>query len=564
MSSTRHADADTPFRQERYASSAVYEPGLLGNLVAKRAKAIRRSQDRALVYWLQAQSHLDGGLQAFAERFLAEFADRIGTPTSRRLRRAAGEFYTLEESAALREELPCIYSISDFLPRPKNPEDYLTFQYLGDEWIDERTGCVYSHEERAELIADYQAATAPPAPLSVEAVARECQQAADTLPELLSILCLDPEANLEAVPLSLRVPGGSSWKQGYTASVWWFDDLVGALHECRRRQIEAARGQIAETTISRKVFAALDYAAQIQMREKLVLIEGDQRTGKSTAAEAWCALHPGEAVYVRLESGRDLFSFYRAIARAIGTASSGQMKALEMRPKIEDMLQERHLMVVIDEAHFLFLLVDRPKSAPDRTDWVRTALVDHGVPVVLVSTPQFDRQCDLWQKHIGWNAAQIRGRVKLHEHLPAELPLEDLEAVARKMAPQADELSVMRLVGFAKASDDYLAGIERLVCRADYFAVCAGRQRAGRADIKQALDEALPRLETVAPAPEPPARRKRASARATAPGKRAKGFGKDLPPTLARRAGLDMPADSPAAGSGAGERLQFTEEAASD
>ena len=51
----------------------------------------------------------------------------------------------------------------------------------------------------------------------------------------------------------------------------------------------------------------------------------------------------------------------------------------------------------------------------------------------------------------------------------------------------------MRLVGFAQASDNYLAGIERLTQRADFFAFRDGRTAAERDDIKRALDEAAPR-----------------------------------------------------------------------
>ena len=73
MSSTRHAHEDAPFSQERYASSAAYESGLLGNLVARRAKAIRSPEARSLVYFLQMLSHREGGLQRVAEEVLAMF-----------------------------------------------------------------------------------------------------------------------------------------------------------------------------------------------------------------------------------------------------------------------------------------------------------------------------------------------------------------------------------------------------------------------------------------------------------------------------------------------------------
>ena len=80
--------------QERYASSSAYEPGLLCNLVAKRCKALRNPEDRALAYWLQQQSHDEGGLTKFAEEFIAAFPDRLGIEAVRRIGKRRGQFYT--------------------------------------------------------------------------------------------------------------------------------------------------------------------------------------------------------------------------------------------------------------------------------------------------------------------------------------------------------------------------------------------------------------------------------------------------------------------------------------
>ena len=205
-------------------------------------------------------------------------------------------------------------------------------------------------------------------------------------------------------------------------------------------------------------------------------------------------------------------------------------------------------------------MVARPKSAPDRVDWLRTALVDHGVSVALISTPQFDKQCAHFEKHIGWNAAQIKGRVMKQTILPAQLPVDDLEAVARKIAPYADEASLLRLVGYAQSSDDYLAGIERLACRAAFFAFRDGRDIPGKADIKRALDEAVQRVEVVTPSPKPKPRKPRGSAHATALQTPGKPLSDSPPHAFARRASMESPA-SEEAGFEASGRLQFTEAA---
>ena len=335
--------------------------------------------------------------------------------------------------------------------------------------------------------------------------------------------------------------------------------LIGALQLYKQSYSDSAKQRLAETTISARIFDDLNFADHVK---GLVIIEGEQRTGKSTAAETWCAMHPGQAIYIPLESGKDIFTFFRSIARAIGTASSGQMKANEMRMRIEDMLQEKHLTVVIDEAHYLFPLVARPKSAPDRVDWVRTALVDHGVAVALVATPQFDRQCAHFEKCIKWNAKQIKGRIKLQTLLPSELPVEDLTAVARKMAPHADENSVRRLVGYAQVSDDYLAGIERLTCRAGFFAAKEGRLESSAGDIKRALDEAMPTLQQTTPAPVKPTRKRGGSIRVLPSRVVPTVLERERTPVDSRRVSMDPPTPR-GGGLEALGRLQFNEAAAS-
>ena len=341
---------------------------------------------------------------------------------------------------------------------------------------------------------------------------------------------------------------------------WWFDDLRAALHIYRSQHIAFASGCIAHTSISKRIFEDLDYTAHCR---GLVIIEGDQRTGKSTAAKNWCDNHPGQAVYIKLGVGNDDATFFRSIAKALGTAASLARKPTEMQMKIEDALQEGHLVLVLDEAHFLFAQTQRPRSAPSRLDWIRTALVDFNVGVALISTPQFERSCALYEKTLQWNAKQIRGRVKLHTILPTELPPEDSTAVARKMAPQASESSLMRLVGFAQASDDYLARIERLTQRADFFAFRDGRAVAGREDIKRALDEASPRALQVTEVPAPPTRPRKKTARVLPSPQPSRPVTNTYQPVATSQASLELSASSEAE-SGASNRLHFAEAVASD
>ena len=69
MSSTRHAEAGAPFRQERYSSHPVFAAGLMANLVAKRTAVLENPAHRETIWALQAHSW-KGGLPAHADELL--------------------------------------------------------------------------------------------------------------------------------------------------------------------------------------------------------------------------------------------------------------------------------------------------------------------------------------------------------------------------------------------------------------------------------------------------------------------------------------------------------------
>ena len=79
MSSTRRAKDDSKFHQNRYASSAEFERGLLGNLVAKRCALLGSPVDRELIWFIQFLSHQENGiaemLNVLAKNHPKEFAD---------------------------------------------------------------------------------------------------------------------------------------------------------------------------------------------------------------------------------------------------------------------------------------------------------------------------------------------------------------------------------------------------------------------------------------------------------------------------------------------------------
>src|SRR5471032_2428830 len=71
MSSTRRASENSPFRQEKYASSVEFELGLNAVLVAKRCSILTDPKEIELVWFLQYLSHQRGSLTNFAKVLLA-------------------------------------------------------------------------------------------------------------------------------------------------------------------------------------------------------------------------------------------------------------------------------------------------------------------------------------------------------------------------------------------------------------------------------------------------------------------------------------------------------------
>ena len=515
MSSTRYASEDSLPSQEAYASSGAHEAGLLGNLVARRCKVAMLPEHRRLCYFVQQLSHREGGLKRVVAEILKAFPERFRSNRMKELGITMGRSLTEAQREALKQ---------DHSNRSRRKRIYR-------DWMDGSDG-----SDDPPVDDDFS--------IEADELFAECRaQAEKTMEAALRALCLDPEADMMALPFSYHLPGR---RDSVHREVWWIDDFVGTLEMFRQRQIDAAREAIAETEITRLVHEAIDMAT---FAKGLAVVEGDQRTGKSTAAKNYCALHPGECVFIDLEPGGDDTTFFRSLARSIGTNCASNAKAIEMRGSIEAMLQGGHLTVVFDESHYLIPISARPKCAPKRLEWVRRCLVDKGVAVVLVSTPQFDRQCTHYEKHLSWNAKQLKGRIIWQNLLPATLPEEEITAVARKIAPQALDSSIKRMVAYAVDAPEYLFGIDRVMKIASCFAQRDKRATPTRDDIKHALDQIAPQKAC-----------KAAALPVQTPGKRIS----EAPLlTTARQPSLDLSASEEAEFE-AGERLQFTGAAALD
>ncbi|MBI5818674.1 MAG: ATP-binding protein [Verrucomicrobia bacterium] len=284
------------------------------------------------------------------------------------------------------------------------------------------------------------------------------------LAEQLERLCVDPEFGF--------------------ADIGGLADPVGALTAYRARCIEKAREQIAFTTIAQRMFELLDFAFNTR---SMVLAEGDSRLGKSRAARTWCEMHPGLARYVEIPASNDDRTFYATVAESLGVAKGSSYNGQQINLRVMEVLKNSRLMLVLDEAQFLWPQYNRPHGTPARIQWVKT-LFDAGVPMGLVAMPEFSRWQQLLVEKTNWSDAQFRGRLSRYVRLPL-LTEQDLTLIARQLMPAGNVTCIKLLVGYAISSKCNASAVAETLKSARYRARNDGHSEADVTDIKKAIQE---------------------------------------------------------------------------
>jgi len=244
----------------------------------------------------------------------------------------------------------------------------------------------------------------------------------EQLTRLLVELCINPKVII-----------GFSAEVSSTKICWqpFPNGLCDVLYQFQDQYEAKAKADFVMTSIGREVFDTLDHALAIR---KMVVVEGNSGIGKTTAVEAWCGAHQGEARLVSLSGISHKTGFFQKLATTIGLAASNR-KATDMQVKVEEFFRRTQLMLVIDEAHYLWPQHQRSHSSPELVDWINTALVNQRVPVALVCTDQFAKLKARVEKRTGWTSEQLEHRVKRYKKLPAAPTKQDLEAVAANLLP---------------------------------------------------------------------------------------------------------------------------------
>jgi len=321
----------------------------------------------------------------------------------------------------------------------------------------------------------------------------------DELANLLIEVCINPKFVID--------PTGR--ESARSSSIRSHLEIVDALLDYQDRYEAGIKSNFVLTTIGAEVFETLDHALAIG---KMVVIEGESGSGKTTAAEAWCAQHQGQVRFISLSGISHKTGFFRKLATAVGLSSANR-KSIDMQLKVEEFFRKTGLMLAIDEAHYLFPQHQRSNCNPELVDWVNTALVNHHVPVALICTDQFAKLKARVEKRTGWTSEQFEHRVSRYKKLPTTPTKQDLEAVAAKLlrmrwnsvqqqwetagpAPPRDFIKM--IVGYSLTCKMRLPAVSDTIQEARYQARKNGRSQIAATDIRTALldyripsDEAL-------------------------------------------------------------------------
>ena len=472
MSSTRIANAGTPLRQERYASDPAFNNYLKASAVARKCRLLPDPIHKELCLHLQYASMQQGGLSALVEDFLSRYGDRIGSKTMRV--HTTRKIFNADIVRVVRDELcTSTFSGEKF---PLKGEEETTIADIYPAGYESPESIISRREERERNVAKQ------PANYPATAFVEHCmEEAREQLEGWLTSFCLNPETTLDNPP-------------------FWFHELqqsiIDYFNDCRA---DSATGQVL-TAIGEKINDALDYALEERC---MVHINGMERLGKTHQVMQWCAAHPGRARYIQVPSGQDDLSFFREIGRALGTAAGSSLKTTQIRQQLEDAIQDSGLMLVFDEAHLLWPQNQSSRSAPRRISWLMTAVVNKGIPVALISTPQFDKYQKRLVECTGWADGQLEGRIAFRCDLPDILPRSDLAALAAFHLPEAGKDIIGVLCDYAEGSGKYLAGIEWLAKRTRFIVRRDGRSVPDKSDVRQAMRDVDPAITRAVPPKEP-------------------------------------------------------------
>lgn len=308
------------------------------------------------------------------------------------------------------------------------------------------------------------------------------------LPEELVRLCL--EQNREAM----------------TRRLWHWKTAYPALKQFIAQTLKSRRAAAADTANLRLTFEALD---ECLATSGLVIIQGDDSTGKTFAAETWCECNPSAARYIETPAVNTDLAFFLEIADRVGVYATPNSELRRVQSLVEDAVLRNKKMLVFDVCRNLFPAT--AKTHPRRIAWILERCVKAQIPVALIVSPRF------WEgeksRNNNWNISQLLSEVYRHfRYTPIET--KDILLIARHLLPECDGDDIRAVATYIqKVAPGSLKGFNAILNRVKYIAKPGD---SGPRDISSALADlrttiastaiaqVQPRCNTVARGAEPP------------------------------------------------------------
>ncbi|MCC6821761.1 MAG: hypothetical protein IT579_13595 [Verrucomicrobia subdivision 3 bacterium] len=453
--------------------------------VASKIKALRESSAVADVemfsrqaWFIQAADLRPGGLPAFVKQLISaapehfQFSAMIeaGRPEDSgrySLRQCLGIWKTLTFNKK---------TVANQLMRPEatgpSGDDTRDFEDLLAFFVDRKTTVEDATGDKPQAMALRNAL----ARFNLDYLKLECQQIAQSkLPSLLSDICQHESTHL----------AGTSYCPA----------LPALLTEQIVRHATATRVQLADTVVTKTVFRELEFACSERVPVPIV---GESRFGKTQSVKVWCDANPGRARLVTVPDGNREVDFMRAHADAFGIDYNPSTPAPILKDKVEFVLRHSGLMAVYDEAHYLVPSSYHKATPPRRINWVRSKVMDQGVPCAFFATPQSHRQTlEKYVTTTGYRVEQWLGRMAPPVILPDLIPFEQIVAVAKIHFPEIADVLLEELADRSINSEGYLKYIDMAGRRSRFLARERNHAVPTKSDVLDAIEEMMP------PAPGP-------------------------------------------------------------
>ncbi len=279
------------------------------------------------------------------------------------------------------------------------------------------------------------------------------------------------------------VPNGYSWGGDFDARCPGFNEALGAFMDAYA-QSEIAR--TADTTLRRKVFRELDFARRKCVPVPLV---ADTRHGKTTAAETYCKGWPGLARMVTVPASNRERDLLRAHGEAFGLDFTPSTPTPHLKEWVEFTLRNTGLFLLYDEAHYLIPISYDKSTPPRRLEWVRTEVIDRGIPCAFLATPQSSEETlKRYAEKTKFCLDQWLGRIAPSVLLSDEPSDADYAAVAKLHFPDFSDRVLGELCDVAAEKAWGYKWLELVGDRADDEARMRGADVVALADVRKAAE----------------------------------------------------------------------------